>query len=619
MSSTENFYAGADYGLDPNYGEFVGYRVHSSDLGYPTDPTTANQIKATSDKISTGATTIEVSGVNIMGGGGPSKLLDSIPKQHFEEINRLKKLAGVDLTFHGPLIEPTGIGRNQWSELEREHAETEIVSALDRAHDLEPDGNIIVTFHTSNGLPEPRTRVLTEEGKEVSRSIAVIDERSGQFGTLPTPKEDHFLGHKPDIDIELKRLNNENWSRSLSNLNLSARRGADPIRGVIKRLEIKEKKEEIGGLTSEEVLNLYTMSGTEEGQKYIKNLSPESKEIARNVIGDIEHGAIFVKEAYSDMKEMFNKAYSAAEKSKNEKDKAKLDSYRKRVAEKLEAWKDNPHKIVELAEEVQEGVRVLGSIKSPEMFKPLEEFAIDKASETFSNAALKSYKKFKETTPIISVENPPVGMGLGRADEIRKLVKESRNKFVEKAQEDFEMSKSEAKKQADKLIGVTWDVGHINMIRKYGYGTKDLVKETKKIAPYVKHVHLSDNFGIEHTELPMGMGNVPTKPMLEAISKYNKQVKKIVETGDWIRQGGVNPGKTPVLESMRALGSPVYSMGMSPYWNQAASTYGSYSSGLGAINPDIHHQLYGAGFSNLPVDLGGQMQGRSRLSGAPME
>ena len=44
------------------------------------------------------------------------------------------------------------------------------------------------------------------------------------------------------------------------------------------------------------------------------------------------------------------------------------------------------------------------------------------------------------------------------------------------------------KKQAEKLIGVTWDVGHINMIRRLGYGKKDVVKETKKIAPYVKHI-----------------------------------------------------------------------------------------------------------------------------------
>jgi len=37
------------------------------------------------------------------------------------------------------------------------------------------------------------------------------------------------------------------------------------------------------------------------------------------------------------------------------------------------------------------------------------------------------------------------------------------------------------------------------------------------------------------------------------------------------------------------------------------------------MNPDIHHSIYGSGFSNLPVELGGQMQGRSRMSGNPME
>ena len=116
----------------------------------------------------------------------------------------------------------------------------------------------------------------------------------------------------------------------------------------------------------------------------------------------------------------------------------------------------------------------------------------------------------------------------------------------------------------------------------------------------------------------MGMGNVPTKQHLELINKYNKKVKKIVETGDWLRQGGLNQ-KPPVLQSMEALGSPVYSMEMSPYWNQSVSTYGSSFSGLGPINPDIHHTLYGSGFTNLPVELGGQIAGQNRLSGTPTE
>ena len=88
MVNYENFYDGADYGLDPDHGEdFLGfsYRFPAEQFGLPTDPRTANQIKAVSDKLATGAKTIEFSGVT------PS-VFENIPKQHLTEANRLKKL-----------------------------------------------------------------------------------------------------------------------------------------------------------------------------------------------------------------------------------------------------------------------------------------------------------------------------------------------------------------------------------------------------------------------------------------------------------------------------------------------------------------------------------------------
>ena len=131
----------------------------------------------------------------------------------------------------------------------------------------------------------------------------------------------------------------------------------------------------------------------------------------------------------------------------------------------------------------------------------------------------------------------------------------------------------------------------------------------------VKHMHLSDNFGMEHTELPMGMGNVPTKKMTEAITKYNDKVKKIIETGQWYQHFKISP----FAKSLSAFGSPIYSMQMAPSWNQAYASSGGYFAGYGQMLPEQHFNIYGAGFSNLPPELGGQMGGRNRLGGAPME
>jgi len=614
MVSYENFYSGADYGLDPSYGESFlgfGYRFPTEQFGIPTDPRTANQIKAVSDKLSTGAKTIEVSGVT-------PQVLENIPEQHLKEINRLKKLTGVNLTFHGPLIEPTGVGRDNWTEEQREFAERQMWSALERSHKLEPDGNIVVTFHTSNGLPEPRTRVKTADGKIISTGLAVIDERTGRFGAMPKPKEEHFLGRKASVDEELKRLNEENWARSLGNLNFIVNRGRSAIQGTIEDLERKQKMQELPvELKEKNVLELYNLSKTSEGQKFIQALNPSSQKFTHDIISNIDYGAVAVREAYSDLQQLFDQAYDAALRSERKADIMKLDEYQKEVSKKLEKWKTDPTKVAELADEITRGVRVLDSIQSPQVFQPLEKFANDKAAETFSNLALQGYKKFRDTAPIISIENPPAGMGITRAEDIRKLIDTTRDKFVKKAKEELGMSGSEAKKKAEKLIGVTWDIGHINMIRKFGYDESDIVKETEKIAPYVKHVHLSDNFGMEHTELPMGMGNVPTKKMLDLISKYNKQVKKIAETGTWFGPQAFGT-QTPFRQTLEAFGSPVFSM-QAPYWNQAAATTGEYSVGFGRVLPDVHFSTYGAGFSNLPIELGGQMGGRNRLSGAPME
>ena len=83
----KTFYAGADYGLDSNYGNDFslnfGYRMPVSQFGIPADPRTANQLKAVSDRLNTGAKTIEVSGVT-------SAQWEMVPEQHLKEIERLK-------------------------------------------------------------------------------------------------------------------------------------------------------------------------------------------------------------------------------------------------------------------------------------------------------------------------------------------------------------------------------------------------------------------------------------------------------------------------------------------------------------------------------------------------
>lgn len=616
MASYESFYGGGNYALSKGYGDgFLSFenRYPASSFGFPTDPRTSNQLDAVSKKLNTGATTVEVSGVQ-------AAEFESMPEQHLTEIHRLKKLVGADLTFHGPIIEPTGVTRQGWDETHRVQAERQMWSAVERAHKLDPKGNIVITFHSSASLPPPITEIIDEKtGKKIIKEISVVDENTGRFTSF-SPKPDYFKGGEVQSPEEtIKKENKDAWVRALQHANFNAYAGMNDFEGIFGQQEklIGSDGNEISQKGFQEIYKLYVEGKNDE---LLKRVRPETKEVIMNTMQKMTHGDIYFREAYQDLQNLYNQAYYSAKKDNREEDLKRLEKFQKEIVSKVKGKDiEDPSKVIEFGQAIINGINVLRAIEAPQNLRPLKPFAIDKASETFSNLALKGYKEFKNSAPIISVENPPAGGALSRADELRDLMKESRKKFAEKAQSELGMSESEAKKQAEKLIGITWDVGHINMIRKFGYEESDLLKETKTVAPFVKHIHLSDNFGMEHTELPMGMGNVPIKKEMEILEKYGKKIKdikKIVETGGpWFRDFKV----TPFAQTLNAFGSPVYSMQMAPYWNQAVSNYGGYFSGLGPINPQFHHSVYGAGFSNIPIDLGGQMEGQSRLSGAPID
>jgi len=301
-----------------------------------------------------------------------------------------------------------------------------------------------------------------------------------------------------------------------------------------------------------------------------------------------------------------------------------LDELNKKIQKdfaELEKEKEEEKRVEIMRRVIDNGLKTINQVSAPEIYKPLNEYAMEKTVDSFSNTALHGYKKFKETAPIISIENPPAGMGFSTGDDLRKLVEDSRNKFVEKAVQQGILSESQARKQAEKLIGVTWDVGHINMLRKKGWSGEDIVKETEKVAKLVKHIHLSDNFGLEHTELPMGMGNVPIKEIMEKLGKEGFEAKKIIEAGNWWQHFSEQGKISPFQASLEGLGSPIYSGVSGPYWAQASAFSEGYSGGFGMMLPQVNYQTFGAGFSRLPTELGGQMPGAqgSRVSGNPME
>lgn len=614
---------GGEYSLtsmyQPGYSSFKNYgvsfpsyqgKINASTLSMSTDARTANVVKEVTDSLNMGIKNIELSQVS-------AQVLEAIPKGHLKEVNRLAKLTGVETTLHAPVMEVSGINPQQgFDETQRQSVERQLMNAIDRANELNPDKSTPVTFHSSAELPG-HIWEQTPDGKRLAKMFAVNVE-SGKMAPIdkdirykPTQEGVKEIYESPEE--KLKIMNDTEWSNSI--------------------FQIETNREHIDRIM-QDVHPLFT-------QKFLAyrmgQLPPESitsEEMA--YFNKIASATEFANQAQATATTLFSNAYEKAKKTNNQQAIENLNALSKKYAEALGMQKESERNKKLSNEErinliykahnpinqsaalalLRDGLNEVGAIDS---WVPMEEFAMDKSAETFSNLALYSYKKYKDNAPIISIENPPAGGGFSTGEELKMLVDKTRQQFVEKAKKDG-MSESQAKKVADNLIGVTWDVGHINMIRKQGFDEKEIIKQTEKIAPYLKHVHLSDNFGLEHTELPMGMGNVPLKEIMEKLGKKGFESSKVVEAMSWwqhFSQGGKHSG--PFGPTLSGLGSGFYSTG-GPTWNQAGGFSQGYFSGYGMMLPSVNYETFGSGFSTLPAELGGQRGGQgSRMSGRGME
>tara|TARA_B100000315_G_scaffold259554_1_gene316049 strand:- start:162 stop:1976 length:1815 start_codon:yes stop_codon:yes gene_type:complete len=598
-STVEDIYQGGYSSLDSDSGDlFTGVRTDTGSIGISTDPRTANILKEMSDKIAPGQKVVELSLIQ-------PEILDAIPKQHLEEINKLGKLTGVDVTVHGPLIDASGVTQQGFEEQQREIAERKILHALERSHEINPDGNIPVTFHTANQLPG--VRYSKKEGEEETvEFMPIVNQETGQIAAVKT--EERYLPYSQDGKIKKKEYdikkalelrNDTEWSDSLDKVEFN-RENAERIMKEVHPAFVTRFIEH----------NLERMN-----PKSTSNPEPLNAEEMEQ-FKKISSAEVYLNEAERTANALFDKAYKYGSDQEKRALKKVAEEFGK-ITGRMEK-EPNPLKVYNPRVKSDALFQLRDALEgiTPELYKSAEEYALKKSNETFGNAAWQSYNKFGKNAPIISIENPPAGMGLSRGADVRDMVKGAQKQFVKNAVDSGKLSEEQAKEQAEKLIGVTWDVGHINQLRQFGFSGEDIIKEAEKIKPLVKHIHLSDNFGMENTELPMGMGNVDLKEVMEKLGKKGEDAKKIVEAAHWWQ----HQQTSPVGATFEALGSPIYSMGMAPYWNQAAGMQAGYFGGYGEMLPPINYESFGAGFSNLPVELGGQRGGgRSRMGGTPME
>jgi len=595
MTNYENFYSGTASTFQPEYSElFTGYSL-AKKIGVPTSTQTANQIDEVNKLLNQGMKTIELSALS-------PDIFETIPNEHLKDINRLSKLTGNEMTVHGPMIDPSGFAKEGWSPYEREEAERRLTDSVIRAHELNPEGNIPVVIHASS-LPAGEVKK--------GEMLVAVNQETGQL--IPLRKETRYYpeGEKEYTpEDELRMINKTQWTDHISNLLYYQRYGDE---------EREKAKAHLAPFQEQEMRT---------GRKI------DPKELTIDERKLLETGEIHQERAqafYDDVDKKFSGLFHQAWKYGVEEERKDLpeeirEKVRREIKGKLEEiqkkWKDAHSADPEIRAKIyNDSISKLREIPiAPQLYKPVEEFALEHSAKTIGNVAFAGYEKFKNTAPIVAVENMFPNMAFSSAEQLSRLINESRKVFVKDAI-DKGISISEAEEQAEKLIGATWDIGHLNMLKK-GYPEKDaekmMISQTKEIAPLVKHVHVSDNFGHADTHLPPGMGTVPVKKLMEEMEKKGFSGKQIMEATGFVQHFKV----TPYPYILEAMNSPLYTMQASPTWAQARTLYGAYYfSGYGPTLPEQHFGMYGGGFSALPTELGGQIQGTAgkRFAGTPME
>tara|TARA_Y100000310_G_C20703085_1_gene831922 strand:- start:1367 stop:3295 length:1929 start_codon:yes stop_codon:yes gene_type:complete len=640
---------------DKFFNKYVGtldteYYIPASAYASHTNPMTANQIAEATQKLNAGVSGLDISMVD-------PAVFETIPTEHFKEIGRLTKLTGAEVDLHGP-IQDTDLGgfddKNKvWNEQKRQEVERRMKDVLDKGHLLDPKGNIPVNFHSTGGMPGTTWRKLEEkdlkhlvdprEIKEIKKhnmrvedTMGIINQDTGEPNVIRFDTRKGFKGEEEiwTPKVRLKSMNQTQWEKQtllpLFEMEKSKSEVQDRIEPELRRLDLLRDKIEkvgMGRLSEDEKREIATRKNN------LDLLDSHISEIDSNIITSLkdinDHLLRFVPKDLSDEEKDRLKTFKKLtteldQKNPNRYAPSIYQEAQKRYGKTEKAIMETEKALEPIKEEYEQDInKVMASLPkmpTPEIFKEADEFSKGKVAESVANAAFYAYDKYKDKSPTLVIENVYPEWTLSRAETLKETIEEGRKRFAKKLNKEKNVSMDKAKQLASKFIGVTWDVGHINMLRKQGFTEQEIVEEAKKIAPLVKQVHLTDNFGFNDTHLPIGMGNVPVEAQLKELQKQGFKIEKgrlVHEVGGWLQHFKTDPH----VEALGNFDTPLYSTQADPKWSYIRDTEGVYRYGFGDILPDMHfREVYGGGFASLPKELGGQVGGdKSRFGGTPNE
>ena len=662
----------------------------NSTLGSPTSPMVAKQLEETGKRLNEGVKNVEIGTIatdkfEMI----PKQHFEEIRRiAQLTDANISVHAPLVDLAGF-----PQGEGQRTWAEDQRKTAESQVFSIMERSVPLttrdekgKVKANVPIVFHaghfSSQEYGVPYDPVKHPEGlkKEVHkkdeygniktdafgnpeierydpvdiRSMTIVNQETGDIHRVEHDEKKRIGGRTEiwDVDKRLRTLNQTQWDEEqLKMLNYQK-----DIEELKEKLEIRRQQNdaiEKTGLGKREIkpgeINYQAMAQNNELdivrlQRHIQEINQRLNSEAENIFHKYDKWADEkVKDKTKDRMEHIRNVFKEVQTHEDELNE-KFNNLSEQDQKK--SYKEYQNQLLDLElHKSKVVVTEMAAIRAPKLWVPVGEFAIGKTAETVSNAATNLFKKLKnekrpdgttreDEMPFLALENFFVNAPMSRAKDLKEVVKQGRDLITKKLMDDkdLKMSESDARKTAESMLSATWDVGHINNLRKAGFEGEELkelvLRETKEIADVTRHVHITDNFGFFDSHLPPGMGNVPIREIMEilekkwadqkAVNPHMQDPRSIVEAGGFVAEIGQNP-TVGVLEFF---GSPLYRMGPSPYFSQNMSrtvghTYSPYTESFIDF-PQQHFNLYGSSFTTLPKSVGGEVSGgNSRFSGTP--
>ena len=523
-----------------------------------------SQLVTTNTAINWGLQNLEVNlgtGINYQQAGHLSQL----GKIERDELIRLAKMNKVNLSIHAPLLSPEGLQGNALSEAARIKAVQEFENTIDFADQVGRQTgrqHVPITIHSSSApIGNPMPKEMMYAVNRENGQVVPIEKRVVAY------PEDYFkrFGLKENVDYSpVKEKPGYFYLYPQGELKMIGKKQLEEMKYNEAHSDYwldyyKEQMMAVG-------LNINPQANPQEILKEAKRVG--AFEAAQNYLSVLNQKKSFEAQ----MQDM---------KKKYEKD---------------------------------------GQIQ---MYVPSEDFVKEKMKKTFVELGMKAYSK--PSKPMIVIENFYPEFTLSDPTKLASSIKEIRQELANKLVKEKGISKSQAVKESQNLIGMNVDIGHLNLWKKYKnpktgrqYTNKEIIDWVKEVYPYIKHVHLTDNFGDMDSHMPVGWGNAPVNEMVDVLRKKGWKGRAILETFGAVQYGG---GGFGVAQSVYHMGIPLVPGG--PGWEMAEGSYfqAGYSFTTGPILPDINFQTYGVGFSGLPYATGAQIGGQKpgeKFSGAPM-